>query len=210
MRSSYDAIAERYAEVFRAELDEAPLDRAVLRAFAEMVMRDQPDAQVVDVGSGPGTVTAHLSLLALDVSGIDLSPVMVDIARREHPGLNFAVGEMGALDHADASLAGLVAWYSLIHVPDPRRREVIDEFHRVLRPGGYALIAFQVGDDTLHVDEAFGQPVTLDFHRLQPDAVVALLESAGFTLTARLVRAPEAVSAATKVAQAVLIARKPA
>jgi predicted methyltransferase len=87
---------------------------------------------------------------------------------------------------------------------------VIDEFHRVLRPGGYVLIAFQVGDDTLHVDEAFGRPVSLDFHRLQPDAVVGLLESAGFTLSARLVRAPESTSAATKVPQGVLLARKPA
>ena len=209
-RSSYDAIAERYAEVFRAELDEAPLDRALLRAFAEMVMREHSDAQVLEVGSGPGAVTAHLSQLALDVSGIDLSPAMVEIARREHPEIDFEVGEMGALDRADASLAGLVAWYSLIHVPDPRRQEVINEFHRVLRPGGYALIAFQIGDDTLHFDEAFGQAVFLDFHRLQPDAVVTLLESAGFTLTARLVRAPESTSAATKVQQGVLIARKPA
>jgi ubiquinone/menaquinone biosynthesis C-methylase UbiE len=208
-RTGYDAIAERYADVFRGELDDAPLDRALLGAFAEMVTRDHADAQVLEVGSGPGTVTAHLHRLGLKVCGIDLSPVMVDIARRTHPEVGFDVGEMGALDRADASLAGLVAWYSLIHVPGPRRQAVIDEFHRVLRPGGYALIAFQVGDDTLHVDEAFGRPVSLDFHRLQPDAVAGLLEAAGFTLLARLVRAPEPTSAATKVPQGVLLARKP-
>lgn len=208
-RNGYDAIAEQYAELFRAELDDAPLDRALLCGFAEMVRRDHPDAQVLDVGSGPGTVSAHLHQLGLDVCGIDLSPVMVDIARLEHPEISFGVGEMGALDRPDAGLAGLVAWYSLIHVPGPQRLRVIEEFHRVLRPGGYLLIAFQVGDDTVHLDEAFGQAISLDFHRLQPDAIIDLLHSAGFAPTARMVRAPESTSAATKIPQGVLIARKP-
>ena len=86
---------------------------------------------------------------------------------------------------------------------------MIDEFHRVLRPGGYALIAFQVGDDTLHLGEAFGQTISLDFYRLQPDAIAESLDRAGFDLTARAVRAPESTSAAAKVPQGVLIARKP-
>lgn len=64
------------------------------------------------------------------------------------------------------------------------------------------------GEDTLHLDEAFGQEVSLDFHRLEPDAVVALLEDAGFNLTARLVRAPDSTSAAAKIPQGFLIARK--
>ena len=208
-RRGYDAVAEQYAELFRTGLDDSPLSRALLVGFAEMVRRDLPDGQVLEVGSGPGAVSAHLHQLGLDVRGIDLSPAMVDVARRDHPGVGFDVGHMGALDRADGSLAGLVCWYSLIHVPAHQRQAVLDEFHRVLRPGGYALIAFQVGDDTLHLDEAFGQVISLDFHRLQPDAVVEMLGRAGFELTARVVKAPEPTSAASRVPQAALIARKP-
>ncbi len=209
-RSGYDAIAGQYAETFRAELAQAPLDRAVLAGFAELVRRAHPDAPVLEVGCGPGAVTAHLAELHLDVRGIDLSPAMVDLARREHPHLEFEVGEMGALgrQEGERELAGLVSWYSLIHVPAPDRRSVLEEFHRMLRPGGCLLIAFQVGDDTLHLDEAFGRAVSLDFHRLQPDDVVALLEGAGFDLTARMVKAPEPASAATPVPQCFLIARR--
>ena len=208
-RAGYDLIAEQYTQKFRTELDDAPLDRALLAGFAEMVRRDHPDPRVLEVGSGPGGIAAHLHRLGLTIAGIDLSPVMVEIARREHTGISFEIGEMGALEVADGSLAGVVAWYSLIHVPAARRLRVIGEFHRVLRPGGYALLAFQVGDETLHFDEAFGHRLSLDFHRLQPDAIIALLEEAGLELTARLVRAPEPNTAATKVPQSFLIARKP-
>lgn len=209
IRAGYDAMAEQYAELFRAALDEAPLDRALLTGFAELVRRDHPDPEVLEVGSGPGTVAAYLHRLGMTVRGIDLSAAMVELARREHPEVRFEVGQMGALDVVDASLAGVVAWYSVIHVPASERPGVIGEFHRVLRPGGYALLAFQIGDDTLHLDAAFGHEVSLDFHRLQPDAVVALLDDAGFDLTARLVRAPEESSAAAKIPQGFLIARKP-
>ncbi|MGE3286960.1 MAG: class I SAM-dependent methyltransferase [Pseudonocardia sp.] len=206
-RSGYDAMAGRYAEHFRTALEDAPLDRALLTGFAELVRRDHADGPVIDAGSGPGRVTALLDRLGLTVRGIDLSPVMVELARREHPGIDFQVGELGALGAADTSLAGVVAWYSFIHIPAPRRPQVIGEFRRVLRPGGYLLLAFQIGDDTLHLDEAFGHQVSLDFHRLQPDAVVALLDDAGFEVTARLVRAPEPAGAAAMVPQGFIIAR---
>lgn len=115
---------------------------------------------------------------------------------------------MSRLDRRDGDLGGLVSWYSLIHVPGPHRRAVVEEFHRVLRPGGYLLVAFQVGEHPLHLDEAFGRAISLDFHRLRPDDVGALLESAGFESTARMVKAPESASAAAPVPQCFLISRR--
>ncbi|MEJ2862270.1 methyltransferase domain-containing protein [Actinomycetospora flava] len=103
-RAGYDAIAAEYAEHFRHELAGSPLDRAVLGAFAELV-----DGDVLEVGSGPGGVAAHLHARGVRVRGVDLSPAMVALARREHPGIAFAVGDMAAPDAADASLGGLVA-----------------------------------------------------------------------------------------------------
>jgi 2-polyprenyl-3-methyl-5-hydroxy-6-metoxy-1,4-benzoquinol methylase len=86
-RAGYDAMAEQYAEHFRAALDEAPLDRALLSGFAELVRRDHPDPQLLEIGSGPGNVAAYLHQLGMTVRGIDLSPAMVELARREHPGI---------------------------------------------------------------------------------------------------------------------------
>jgi SAM-dependent methyltransferase len=205
-REGYDAIAGAYTEHFRDELARAPVDRALLAAFAELV---GPGVEVLDAGSGPGGVTTLLRDLGLRVRGVDLSPAMVDLARHEQPGIRFDVGDLAdlaAVDVTDASLGGLVAWYSLIHVPPPQLPGVLAGFRRVLRPGGHLLVAFQVGDDVSHHDEAFGHRVDLDFRRLRPDAVTALLEDAGFAVTARLVRDPLPDSLAAPLPQAFLLA----
>jgi len=112
-RASFDAVAGTYAATFSDELAGKPLDRALLSAFAELV----PAGPVVDVGCGPGYVTAHLASLGLDVSGIDLSPGMVEVARRAYPSLPFSVGSMLALELADGSVAGLIAYYSIVNIP---------------------------------------------------------------------------------------------
>lgn len=202
-RAGYDAIAAAYAAHFHDELAHSALDRAVLAAFAELV-----DGDVLEVGSGPGGVTAHLHGLGVRIRGIDLSPAMVALARGAHPQIAFSVGDMAALDVADAALGGVVAWYSLIHVPAPELPAVLAELRRVLAPGGHLLLGFQVGDDVSHHDEAFGQRVRLDFRRLQPDDVAALLEQAGFAVTARVVRDPEPESRAAAVPQAAMLAQR--
>lgn len=110
-RTAYDMVAESYAELLRDLLAESPWDRAMLATFAELV----GPGPVGDLGCGSGRLTGHLASLGLDVFGVDLSPGMVEVARRMHPTLRFEVGSLAALDLADASLAGALAWYSLIH-----------------------------------------------------------------------------------------------
>jgi SAM-dependent methyltransferase len=208
-RASYDAVAADYAERFRGELAARPLDRAMLAAFAELV-RAAGTGPVADIGCGTGRVTAELSGLGLPVSGIDLSPQMVAIARQAHPELRFDVGSMLGLDRPDGSLGGILAWYSIIHVPSERLPDVFAEFHRVLAPGGHVLLAFQVGDEPLRLTEALGHTVSLDFHRRQPDRVAGLLARAGLDVRARLVREPDGTGGFTeRTPQAFLLARKP-
>ncbi|MFD3523713.1 class I SAM-dependent DNA methyltransferase [Streptomyces sp. NPDC058653] len=188
-RDGYNAIAADYAELSKDHPGADPYGRAMLGTFAEYVLADG-GGPVVEVGSGPGQMTAHLHTLGLNISGIDLSPVMVAMARRTYPDVRFEEGSMTGLDLPDRSLAGLVAWYSIIHIVPEQLPHVFAEFHRVLAPGGRLLLAFQVGDEPRHYDEAFGHRVSLDFRRLSPDRVTELLNQAGFQVPARLVREP--------------------
>ena len=116
---------------------------------------------------------------------------------------------MTALDLADGALGGVVAWYSIIHTPPERLPEVFTEFHRVLAPGGHLLLAFQIGDEPLHLAQPFGHPVSLDFRRSSPDRIAELLCQAGFALSSRLLREPDENESTSKVPQAYLLARKP-
>ncbi|MFC5724516.1 class I SAM-dependent DNA methyltransferase [Streptomyces gamaensis] len=206
-RASYDSMAVEYADFARDELAAKPLDRALLAGFAELV-RGAGGGPVAELGCGTGRVTAHLRALGLDVSGIDLSPGMIEVARREHPGLSFSVGSMTALDVPDGALGGVVAWYSTIHLPLEELPRAFAEFHRILSPGGYALLAFQVGDEPLRMRTAFGRPVELDFHRRQPEQMAELLERADLEVRARTLREPDDGPFAERTPQAFLLARK--
>lgn len=204
-RLAYDTIAADYAERFSGELSGKPLERAMLGAFAEEVTA-AGGGTVVEVGSGPGRVTAHLAGLGLDVYGVDLSPRMVALARAAHPRLRFEEGSMTALAAPDASLAGVVAAYSIIHVPDERLPAVFAEFARVLRPGGQVLVVFQIGDgEPIHRTEAFGHTIALDYHWRRPESVAELMEAAGLTVHARVRREARDGEMAPR---ALLLARK--
>jgi SAM-dependent methyltransferase len=205
-RESYDTMAADYAERFGSLLDRQPLDRALLGVFAELV-RGAGGGPVADVGCGPGRITGVLAGLGLDVFGIDLSPAMVELARQAHPRLRFEVGSMLALDVADGSLGGLLAYYSIIHVPWHRRPGVFAEFFRVLAPGGHLMLGFQVGDEVLRRDDAWGRAVTLDFYRQRPDEVADLVRAAGFEVWMTADRRPEGDE---PTPQGYLIARRPA
>jgi hypothetical protein len=117
----------------------------------------------------------------------------------------FTEGTLTDLDLADGALVGIVAWYSVIHVPTDRLPAVFTEFARVVRAGGELLLAFQAGSEQVRLDHAYGHPVSLVVHRRSPEQVARLLCDAGFGVHARLVREPERWE---KCPQAYLLARR--
>jgi SAM-dependent methyltransferase len=189
----------------RGLLDGSPYLRAGLALFAESV-QDAGGGLVADVGCGPGYFTRFLHDLGVDAFGIDLSPQMVAIARRDYPGLRFEVGTMTDLDLADGSVAGLLAFWSVIHIPDHSVPPVFTEFRRVLRPGGRLLVGFHVGDRTRHTSEGYsGRAIDVDSHHRRPEQVTAWLRDAGFTIEAQLVMRPD-----DETPGAMIFARRPA
>ncbi|MFF4586959.1 class I SAM-dependent DNA methyltransferase [Streptomyces sp. NPDC001388] len=206
-RTSYDAIAEAYAEEFPDGLGHRVMDNSLVSGFADLVKERGGGEPVADVGCGPGFVTRRLDALGLPVFGVDVSPRMVALASRTHPHLRFHVGSMTGLDLPDRSLGGLLALYSVVHVPDAELPGVIREFRRVLVPGGWLLLAFQTGrGEQLHITERFGQEVSLRYCFRDPEAVAALLGDAGLEVRARVVLAPDE---GARRPRAFLLARAP-
>jgi SAM-dependent methyltransferase len=188
VRASYDRVADVYVELDLGDLAAQPWLRAGLAAFAESVRGLGP---VLDVGCGPGTVTAHLTGLGLDVSGVDLSPRMVEHARRRYPGLRFEVASATALELAPASLGGVLGWWSLFNLPRDTLAAVLARFGTALVPGGQALVGTHVGDGDVVRTEAYGGvPVSWTTHLWRPGPLARLLADAGLQVVAEL-RLPE-------------------
>ncbi|WP_020524627.1 class I SAM-dependent DNA methyltransferase [Catelliglobosispora koreensis] len=178
-RDSYDAIASSYADETRDLLDRKLYVRAGVVLFAELVHANG-GGPVADIGCGPGHTTALLRELGAEAFGIDLSPEMIEIARREHPGARFEIGSMTDLQLDDGSLAGVLAWWSLIHIPDEAVPGVLGQFLRVLRPGGVLAVGFHVGERS-----------TEHTHYRTPSRVAGWLREAGFTIEAQHLLRPD-------------------
>jgi ubiquinone/menaquinone biosynthesis C-methylase UbiE len=203
-RELYDTVAASYERQVAGELPRKVFDRAMLTAFAELVLAEG-SVSVADIGCGPGHLTSHLATLGLEAYGIDLSPRMVEVARAAHPELRFEVGSMTSLELPANTLGGIVARYSTIHLTDVELPIAVAEFHRVLIPGGFVLLDFQVGDERVERTEAYGHAVELTAYRRPVATVAAALEQAGFKVIAQLTRAPDSRE---KVEQCHLIARR--
>jgi SAM-dependent methyltransferase len=187
IRESYDSAAGAYAERLAAELNHKPLDRHLLNRFAEEV---QGRGLVADLGCGPGQVARYLHDRGVSMLGIDLSERMVEAARRLHPGLDFRVGDLTRLELPDASLAGAVAFYAIVHFEPSALPAVMPELRRVLAVGAPLLVSFHAGEGIVHLDELFGARVNLDFHFHDPGAVREALRRAGFRVTEHAEREP--------------------
>ena len=197
VRSSYDRVADNYVAINMSDVSAYPWLRAALAAFAEDVRGLGP---VLDVGCGPGAITAHLDDLGVDVSGVDLSPKMVEHARRLHPGLRFDVASATALELEAGSLGGIVGWWSLFNLPREVLPAVLASFARALVPGGQALIGTHVGDGDVPRTEAYGGvPVTWTTHLWQPERLAELIVAAGLEPTAQLQLAPSGPSGRAQV-----------
>jgi SAM-dependent methyltransferase len=201
IRESYDTVADSYAELVPPLFAEDVVGRGMLGAFAELVLAGG-GGPVADLGCGPGHVTAYLKSLGVNAFGVDLSPRAVEIARRRHPELRFEVGSMTGLSLADGSLAGVLSWWSIQHLPPAELPVVFGEFRRVLAEGGHLLVGFHDGDEHRRPSEAYGHPVSYDTYLLPPEHVAELLGRAGFTVTARLHQAGYKWPAACLLARA--------
>jgi SAM-dependent methyltransferase len=165
IRTCYDAVAREYAERFVGELRHKPLDRELLSRLATEV---NERGEVCDLGCGPGQTTAYLNGCEVRVCGLDISTENLREATRLHPGVVFEQGDMLALPRADGTVAGVVAFYAIVHFSPAQLRRAMAEMYRVLRPGGRLLLSFHAGEGAVHVEEFLGRPVTLDFVYFRP------------------------------------------
>ena len=206
VRESYDRVAAQYAEHYWNELLHKPFDRDLLSRFAAE-MKDS--GEVCDMGCGPGHVARYLRDAGLaKISGLDLSPRMVEEARRLNPDIEFRVGDMLALPLGDRSLVGIVAFYAIVNIPSDLLPTVFREMWRVLQPEGRLRLSFHIGDEIIRPDQFLGQPMSMDFFLFPPCVVAKHLEASGFAIDDVVEREPYAPDVEYQSQRAYIFARK--
>lgn len=139
---------------------------------------------VLDLGCGPGHWAAYLHSLGVDVTGLDMVPEFVAHARATYPGLTFVQRSMTDVDVPDHTVAGILSWYSTIHLSPSELDVVLTDFRRLLAPGGTLVVGFFDSDD----DVAPFDHKVITAYRWPADEFSARLTRAGFTEVERVRR----------------------
>jgi ubiquinone/menaquinone biosynthesis C-methylase UbiE len=181
LRAAHDVLAEFYADRLADVLDHMPAERAVLGLFCDLTLAADLGTSVGDVGCGTGRLEPYLAARGLSPRGIDLSPEMIRVARRDHPDFGFDVADLRELPFEDASLAGVVCWYSLMYLAPSDRPAAFSELSRVVKPGGYLVTAFKAGDSQVRRGgRSANLGVEFDVYWLSPDEMERRVIDAGF------------------------------
>jgi ubiquinone/menaquinone biosynthesis C-methylase UbiE len=144
VKTGYNAIAEQYLEKRTMK----STDFALLDDFVQQL---QPYAKVLDAGCGAGVPVTRVLSENFDITGVDFSEKQIEIAMKNVPNATFICQDMTQLDFPAQSFDGICSYYAIIHIPRNEHRALLENFYRVLKPGGITLLclgADDVPDDT--------------------------------------------------------------
>ncbi|WP_138735540.1 class I SAM-dependent DNA methyltransferase [Modestobacter excelsi] len=175
---AYSSLAGRYIELFGSVDSVHPDDLRLIEGHL-----GRSAGPVLDLGCGPGHLSGFLGRTGADVTGIDLVPEFIAHARRSHPAVRFELGSLAELARPDASVAGVLAWFSLIHLAPGELDGVLAEVRRVLAPGGALVVGFFDGP----VCEPFAHRV-VEAHRWPAEELARRLGEAGLAEVERVHR----------------------
>ncbi|MFD8150773.1 class I SAM-dependent methyltransferase [Streptomyces sp. NPDC059720] len=173
----FDALGTAYEKAFAG----APAHR---RSLEWLLGRLAPGSRVLDVGSGTGRPTAQtLASAGHEVLGIDVSPVMVELAARQVPAASFRCADIRDVPLADGSFDAVCVYFSLLQLSRAEQADVVRRLVRALSPSGHAVLA-TVPIDLEDVEGVFmGHPVRVSSFGAEDFAAVA--EEAGLEVLDR-------------------------
>lgn len=173
-RQSYDSTAVEYNEnTVRLH----PKQRA-----ASFLSYLAPNAAILDVGCGPGRDAKYLAKCGFQVTGFDLSPHMIELARREVPDANFLVMDIEKMAFQEGQFDAIWSSASLLHIPKNKLPHVLQRLHHFLRTDGVLYLSVKKGmGEILEADQRY-DGVEKFWSYFQEEELIEYLKDAGFVI----------------------------
>jgi SAM-dependent methyltransferase len=181
IREAYGAVADLYVSMFGSSEDTHEDDRDLIRRH----LGRQP-GPVLDLGCGPGHLTGYLHDLGVTITGVDLVPEFISHARATFPDVPFSVGTLQTIDMPDHAWSGILAWYSLIHVPPSELDGALTDLRRAVAGDGILVTGCFTADRVGGFDHK-----VLTAYRWPVGEFVQRLNRAGFVEIERIERPAE-------------------
>lgn len=176
VRLGYDAIAGVYLST-RAVLGEDT------RLLADLMQRLPDGARVLDAGCGAGVPVARLLSTRFNVTGVDISPAQIALAREHVPNARFICQDITTLDATDGSFDAICSFYTIIHIPREEHAALLRSFRRMLVPGGFLLASLGANDNPHDVeDDWLGAGAAMSWSHFDRETNLRLLREAGFEI----------------------------
>lgn len=174
VKEGYNAIADRYlAERTRASED--------VRLLDDFIERLPANAKVLDAGCGAGVPVSRMLSEHFHVTGVDFSEVQIELATKNVPKAKFICQDMTKLDFPANTFDGICSYYAIIHIPRQEHQPLLTNFHRMLKPGGLALLCLGAEDMVNDIDENY-LGTRMYWSHYDIDTYLKMLRDCGFSI----------------------------
>jgi 2-polyprenyl-3-methyl-5-hydroxy-6-metoxy-1,4-benzoquinol methylase len=174
VKSGYNTIAERY-------LAERRRDSADIQLLHELMERLPEKAEVLDAGCGAGIPISQMLSEELHVTGVDFSEAQIELAKGNVPNAEFLCEDMTRLSFPENTFDGITSYYAIIHIPREEHQPLLANFHRMLKPEGFALLCLGAEHLVDDIDEDY-LGTRMYWSHYDADTYLNMLADIGFTI----------------------------
>lgn len=174
VKEGYNAIADRY-------LAERTRDSEDVHLLGEFMQRLPANARVLDAGCGAGVPISKMLSEHFQVTGVDFSEAQIELAKKNVPDAEFLCEDMTKLCFPAESFDGIASYYAIIHIPREEHESLLQNFHRMLKPGGVALLCLGAEHLIDDVDENY-LGTRMYWSHYDTDTYLRMLQACGFSI----------------------------
>jgi ubiquinone/menaquinone biosynthesis C-methylase UbiE len=171
----YDVVNQNYLDLIES------MGPVVRKKYLDLIVEYLPKgSRVLELGCGAGVpMTCHLARY-FTVVGVDISREQLAIARTNVPAADFVLADMTKLSFPEETFDAVAAFYCITHVPRDEHRGLLDNIHRILKPGGLFVATMGAGDLPDSIEDWLGAPMF--FSHFDGETNKELVEKAGFKI----------------------------